>query len=204
VLRVPEQFRAGVGDSPRAETRSAEGQTLIAPMPTLEDVFSDDSTRKLKRPQERPLARDLDPGINRAPAPMLEDSQALVDTQQPNVRQAGPDRRSANWARLVALDEGLQFLIRDGFETTIGRSSRTDPFVPDIDLSTLNQERTVSRRHASVFVHNGQYSLVEHERVANGTSVNGIRLVPGRPQRLQDGDRLCFGTVILMFRLSGG
>jgi pSer/pThr/pTyr-binding forkhead associated (FHA) protein len=42
--------------------------------------------------------------------------------------------------------------------------------------------------------------LTEEVGALNGTFVNGTKLVTGRPHTLQDGDRVSFGMVKLIFK----
>jgi DNA-binding winged helix-turn-helix (wHTH) protein len=83
--------------------------------------------------------------------------------------------------RRLALDEG---------ENTIGRDSQSD-----VQLDHL----TVSRHHARILV-GDRGVLLEDLGSKNGTSVGGDRVK--RPTYLRDGDRVCFGHVLLTFRES--
>ncbi len=75
--------------------------------------------------------------------------------------------------------------------TTLGRTAGNDVVI---------QDATVSRYHARLFFHNGQWS-VEDLQSANGTFVNGKRVQ--RPMPLQHGDELRLGDEILTFELVG-
>lgn len=83
--------------------------------------------------------------------------------------------------RRLALEEG---------ENTIGRDSHSD-----VHLDHL----TVSRHHARILV-GDRGVLLEDLGSKNGTSVGGEPVK--RPTRLRDGDRVCFGHVLLTFRES--
>ncbi len=73
-------------------------------------------------------------------------------------------------------------------------------FVLHQDISTLGrtigndvviQDATVSRHHARLFFHDGNW-LIEDLQSANGTFVNGTRVL--RPTMLQHGDELRLAT----------
>jgi serine/threonine protein kinase len=82
-------------------------------------------------------------------------------------------------------------------------------FVLHQDISTLGrtvgndvviQDATVSRHHARLFFHDGHW-LIEDLQSANGTFVNGTRVL--RPTVLQHGDELRLGDDIMTFELLG-
>ena len=69
-----------------------------------------------------------------------------------------------------------------------------------IDPAKVDLKRSVSRRHARLLRADDGFVLTEEVGALNGTFVNGAKLDTGRPQPLQDGDRVSFGTVKLVFR----
>lgn len=77
---------------------------------------------------------------------------------------------------------------------------RQDPHTgkaPDIDLSTSKaQECGVSRHHASIIHRNGALHIVDNTS-ANGTFLNGLRLVAQQPRILRDGDEVRLGKLSL-------
>jgi hypothetical protein len=92
-------------------------------------------------------------------------------------------RDAAGGQVLVELDGD-----RDRF--TIGRRA-------DSDIA-LDWDGAVSRLHAQLERVGGQWTLVDDGLSRNGSFVNGER-VRGR-QRLDDGDRLCFGATLVLYR----
>jgi hypothetical protein len=105
-------------------------------------------------------------------------------------------------ARLEAERRGGAFLVfRDGKgdqvivplrgrQMTVGRRDDND-----IALAWDNQ---VSRLHAQIERIKGDWCLVDDGLSRNGSYVNGERIVGKR--RLSDGDRLCFGTTVMVYR----
>jgi hypothetical protein len=83
----------------------------------------------------------------------------------------------------------------------IGRSSQASGYTADIDLSGHDPDKTLSRKHARVTRSNEGVFLKEEEG-RNGTFVNGSRIGPGQAIRLEDGDRVKFGLVEVVFRSS--
>jgi hypothetical protein len=81
----------------------------------------------------------------------------------------------------------------------IGRSSQASGYTADIDLSGHDPDKTLSRKHARVTRSNEGVFLKEEEG-RNGTFVNGTRVGPGQTVRLEEGDRIRFGLVEVVFR----
>jgi CRP/FNR family transcriptional regulator, cyclic AMP receptor protein len=81
----------------------------------------------------------------------------------------------------------------------IGRSSQASGYAADIDLSGHDPDKTLSRKHARVTRSNEGVFLKEEEG-RNGTFVNGTRVGPGQTVRLEEGDRIRFGLVEVVFR----
>ncbi|HZN55165.1 MAG TPA: FHA domain-containing protein, partial [Candidatus Polarisedimenticolaceae bacterium] len=101
--------------------------------------------------------------------------------------------------RLEVEGEGLLFPV-NGNETLIGRFDPVTELMPDVDLTQVDLKRSVSRRHARLVRTNEGFVLTEEVGALNGTFVNGTKLVTGRPHPIQDGDRVSFGMVKLVFK----
>jgi hypothetical protein len=100
----------------------------------------------------------------------------------------------------VHRESGKEFPLSHEGETTVGRADRTADFVPDVDLSSVDPERSLSRRHARVVKGDAGFYLVGELGARNGTLVNGQRLDPAMPVRIDDGDEIQFGLVRVQFR----
>ncbi len=87
-------------------------------------------------------------------------------------------------------------LEREG-DVVLGRfDSYTPDVVPDIDLAQFGAaDMGVSRIHALIAAGSNPPLLVDLGS-ANGTFVNGQRLVPDQPLALHDGDELRFGQLV--------
>lgn len=87
-------------------------------------------------------------------------------------------------------------------ESYIGRWDADNGVFPDIDLDAFDNEAKVSRRHARIIFKNDAY-MIEDLGSTNGTYVNrGRRLIPGTPQRLNDGDEIIVGKTFLRIYIS--
>ena len=87
-------------------------------------------------------------------------------------------------------------------ESYIGRWDADNGIFPDVDLDAFDTEAKVSRRHARILHSGGNYSI-EDLGSTNGTFVNrGRRLIPGNPQRLDDGDEIIVGKTFLRFYIN--
>ncbi len=83
--------------------------------------------------------------------------------------------------------------------TLVGRASPADGISPDVDLSSVDPSRLVSRRHAFILRRRGGFVVEDLESV-NGTYLNGIqRLQPHAQTLLRDGDQISFGETRAIF-----
>jgi EAL domain-containing protein (putative c-di-GMP-specific phosphodiesterase class I) len=84
-------------------------------------------------------------------------------------------------------------------QSTIGRQNLQSGIVPTVDLTALDRDRVVSRRHAEIAYREGELYLVDVE-ARNGVMVNGQRMAGASERHLRDGDSISFGGVALSFR----
>jgi pSer/pThr/pTyr-binding forkhead associated (FHA) protein len=76
---------------------------------------------------------------------------------------------------------------------------------PDVDLTPVDGKRSISRRHARLrHEDDGSYCVIEDVGTMNGTFVNGVRLVAGRPVPVVSGDTVVFGTIQCRFEIDEG
>jgi CRP-like cAMP-binding protein len=104
-------------------------------------------------------------------------------------------------ARAFLLHEATEtrFQLSIAGDTTIGRRDRVTGFTPDIDFTSLDNDRTLSRRHAKISEAENGFYLREEIGTNNGTYVNGKRIATGVPVKLKDGDELRFGLLKTVF-----
>src|SRR5260370_652104 len=92
--------------------------------------------------------------------------------------------------RLVHSPSGMEFQLSAGPETTVGRRDPVTGIFPDIDLTPVDNQRSVSRRHAKLYRRGAKFFLSEEIGTMNSTFLNGKRLETGIPGEVQPGDEL--------------
>jgi len=100
---------------------------------------------------------------------------------------------------LNVLDSGetYRFDANQVTEIIIGRGSSETGELPGVDLTTSDGiNKGVSRRHATVVRRDGALHIVDNNS-ANGTYLNGQRLVAGQPRILRDGDDVRLGHLVV-------
>jgi pSer/pThr/pTyr-binding forkhead associated (FHA) protein len=91
------------------------------------------------------------------------------------------------------LDTGAIIPLEGGLELALGRISGNQPILPDIDLTPYQAfEGGVSRLHATIKIEKTEIILTDLGS-ANGTRVNGKKIVPHSTLTLENGDILTLG-----------
>lgn len=106
---------------------------------------------------------------------------------------AQPERATRH--RLVDVATGTAFFLSSGDETTIGRADPVTGILPDIDLTPVDTNRSVSRRHAKIIHSGDDYHVLEEVGTVNGTYVNDQRIPTGVPVTLHHGDLVKIGLI---------
>ena len=106
--------------------------------------------------------------------------------------------------RLIADSTAEEFYLNRDTETTMGRIDPVTGIRPDVDLTNLDTQRSVSRRHAKIVHSDNEFKIVEEIGTMNGTFVGGKRIATGTPVPIKDGDRIRCGLVDLTFRVTQG
>jgi CRP-like cAMP-binding protein len=99
--------------------------------------------------------------------------------------------------RLIDLATGTAFSFSNGDETTIGRADPVTGILPDVDLTPVDTNRSVSRRHAKIIRTGNDYHVLEEVGTVNGTYVNDQRIPTGVPVTLHNGDMLKIGLIAM-------
>ena len=84
----------------------------------------------------------------------------------------------------------------------VGRVDPTRGITPDIDLTPFDATSTVSRRHARIYRENTGFYIEDLES-RNKTRLGEGTLTPHKPEVLQNGDVVSFGSVKATFLLLG-
>ena len=82
----------------------------------------------------------------------------------------------------------------------IGRVDPSANILPEIDLSNEAHEKGISRRHARMLKREANL-VIEDLGSANGTFINGKKLVPYLFESLNDGDLLQLGTLLIKVKI---
>lgn len=87
-------------------------------------------------------------------------------------------------------------ILRPSDKLVLGRADSTSTTRPDFDLTPFSAlEKGVSRIHAAICRSDDTLTLVDMGS-ANGTHLNGQRLVPDQPRILRDGDEIRLGRLV--------
>jgi pSer/pThr/pTyr-binding forkhead associated (FHA) protein len=94
---------------------------------------------------------------------------------------------------LVFVDLDVNFPLTGNTDFTIGRISGSQPILPDIDLSNFKgYEEGVSRLHATIKIKDSQITIMDLGS-ANGTRINGRKILAHESQSLNHGDIITLG-----------
>lgn len=143
----------------------------------------------ISRDRERPLA------VAPAPEPV-----APPPPPAPPKPVAPPKKAAVEKAVLTHKASKKVFHLAAPTTAIVGRQDRGTGFVPEVDLTELDADRTLSRRHAVIVWHDGAFHVHEEKATRNGTFVNGQRIGVGTDTELKDGDRLRCGLIELVFQ----
>ena len=138
-------------------------------------------------------------GAGAATIDVSEEVAAVRPVAHAAAPQASPS--SNGHPRFVSEDGVLTFWIKND-RATIGRFDPVTGLKPEVDLSALDLNRSVSRHHARFTMEGGLFVVTEEVGALNGTFVNGKQLVTGKSTPIKDGDELSLGMVKLVFKES--
>ncbi len=93
----------------------------------------------------------------------------------------------------------IVFYLKENEVNLIGRKDPVTEIYPNIDLSNLDPNKSVSRRHAKIFFKEGKFYVQEEIGTHNGTFLNGEKLDKGKGYEINIGDRIQFGLVVLVY-----
>lgn len=150
---------------------------------------------------------------NREGSLLCQNCQKSLDKQQPDSSatrdlgaSAGELAAKATWGTArFGQDAFIILHIRETEEpvviqparrTVLGRVDVNSPRTPDLDLTPYDAlEKGVSRIHAAIHRTEDTLTLVDMGS-ANGTHLNGQRLISDQPRVLRDGDEIRLGRLV--------
>lgn len=144
--------------------------------------------------------------LERLSARLRETTERLAKATHSHIREtllppAAASQGIEAWAVLVHAPSGRLFPLRPVGETSLGRHDPTTGITPDVDLSSLDPEHSVSRRHAIIRAQEEGLFLVEVNEHTNGTFLNTMKLETHKPYKLMDADWVQLGNVLLQVRV---
>ncbi|HEX2908027.1 MAG TPA: FHA domain-containing protein [Phototrophicaceae bacterium] len=93
-------------------------------------------------------------------------------------------------------DASQPVVVQPAKRTILGRSDTSSTQKPDVDLTPYGAiDKGVSRIHAAIYRNEDTLTLIDMGS-ANGTHLNGQRLVPDQPRILRDGDEIRLGKLV--------
>ncbi|HQR46145.1 MAG TPA: cyclic nucleotide-binding domain-containing protein [Thermoanaerobaculia bacterium] len=131
---------------------------------------------------------------------LLEETTGMAPSVDEATDVSAPSSSARHRTHRLVGEAGEEFFLSSEEETTIGRIDPVTGIRPDVDLATLDTQRSVSRRHSKITRSGTTFFVVEEIGTMNGTFVNGVRIQTGQPVTIKDGDRLRFGLVDLTFK----
>lgn len=112
----------------------------------------------------------------------------------------GSARFSERMLLILSIEQNPRALIFNANEVEqllIGRRNPDTGEAPDVDLSDYEaHNKGVSREHAAIVRKDGSLHIVDRGS-ANGTYLNGQRLVANQPRVLRDGDDVRLGHLVM-------
>ena len=132
---------------------------------------------------------------------LLQQALGTTETEASAGFPVADRQRPLGRERLVHEKSGMELHLSASSETTLGRKDPVTGIYPDVDLTPLDNQRSISRRHAKIHRRGDRFFLCEDIGTMNGTFVNGERLETGVPGEVRDGDEVRIGVVELTLRL---
>src|SRR6266704_908021 len=175
--------------------RSARAETLLAVLKSL-PFRSRRVTSKLSKDQE------LAEGEQTLLRPSLS-SEKSERSQPLGIRSLEPE--SAKIHAVLDIKQNEQIVQRITLEETSVVVGRVDPnrrITPQIDLTQFDASSTVSRHHARIRLEKTHFHIADLNSL-NKTRLGELTLTPLKPELLQNGDVVSFGSVKATFRLLG-
>jgi pSer/pThr/pTyr-binding forkhead associated (FHA) protein len=131
-------------------------------------------------------------------------SVTLVGNHAPVEPEKAPEETASVYAFLCYEKDGVEtarFAITKK-DVVVGRMDPKRGITPDIDLTVADVKMTVSRQHARIR-YEETFFYIEDLKSRNKTRLGELTLVPLKPELLQHGDILHFGSVRLVFKIPG-
>ena len=155
------------------------------------------------------IDQELSEGEQTLLRPMLNTDQEVPESEQTLLRSklsigsVAPE--SATIYAFLDIQQNEQVVQRIAIKENQVVVGRTDPkrgITPEIDLTQFDASSTVSRQHARIRLDKTPFTI-EDLASRNKTRLDELTLTPLKPEVLQNGDVVSFGSVKATFRLLG-
>ncbi len=157
-------------------------------------------SRRLAAALASRLSTELSARVETGIAPPPKGKASKTAAALAAVAAAKPAQPKPTKPRLIHAS-GDEFPLPASGEAVVGRADPVKGFQPDVVLSSLDAQRSLSRRHAKIVRQGDDFFVVEEPGVRNGTFVNGKAVKTGQPTRIVDGDEVSFGLIKTVFRV---
>ena len=122
----------------------------------------------------------------------------VSNEQQSSIYSPPPILNKKNFQLIVLDRQGNEigrFSLKEG-ENVVGESSPGEKIFPDIDLTALDPEKMISRRHAILRLENGKVTIMDNpsKPSTNGTKVNGIKVLQ-TPIEINERSEIAFANI---------
>jgi pSer/pThr/pTyr-binding forkhead associated (FHA) protein len=135
--------------------------------------------------------------VNPMPTKSISKEQMREEAKTTRPTPPGPELSSGAHIglRVISTGEIISLIGRENF--TLGRSIEGQAILPDVDLSRFDAyDFGLSRIHAELCIDQDETLIVDLES-ANGTIVNGKRILHGQPETIEHGDIIQLGRLRL-------
>jgi hypothetical protein len=182
----------------RDATRRLEAMTAAASaVPAAAPAPAASAAASMAQTVPPPAAAPAAPAASPPTEKVSKEARAAATAAPP---PKGGSGRPASCHAVLLSEEGKELFHLVTPRVAIGRFDPVTGLKPEVDLSELDLNRSVSRHHARLTLVDGVYAMTEEVGALNGTFVNGKKLVSGKPATIKDGDLLNLGMVKLVFR----
>ena len=127
---------------------------------------------------------------------MIVENEALREQADQDETTADLNNATSQAGKIVSikiLETGQVIPLEDSEEFILGRVGGKQPILPDIDLTPYGAyEAGVSRLHAIIKVLEGHVTITDLGS-ANGTLINGNKIIAHNPYPLENGDFITLG-----------
>ncbi len=155
------------------------------------------------------LDQELSEGEKTMLRPMLNTNQGLLIGEQSqhqsklSIGSVVPESATIYaFLDILQNEQVVQHIAIKENQVVVGRVDPKRGIKPDIDLTQFDTSNTVSRQHARICVDNNCFSIEDLES-RNKTRLGELALTPHKPEVLNNGDVISFGSVRATFRLLG-